>query len=587
MRIGIALKLSVLLAVVGVLTAGTTGYYAHKVSRDLLVRSAKNELLTSTQLLARQLMLMRDEIERNLRILAAHPATIAALQYGEETDEDQVAVLFELMMAANPGYFQIRLIAAGDNGLERVRVDRDDSRPIRVTGDELQEKGHYPYVYDTLTLPGGGIYLSRIVINHEHGTHAGLDQPTVQLATPVTDAGGKALGVAVINVDLNGAFGLLAADLPQDFMLFLTNDRGDYLIHPDRTQAFGFDRGRRVLVQDEFPGTQDLIAGKTEYVLTEARSGRYAAAPILAAFISRNVKDTSTESRLLFGLAKPLTSVLAQADKLGIVILQIVLGLCFVCVVLAIIVARYVTRPINSMSAAVQRFAESRHSDGLPLERQDEIGVLARSFHDMRHQIKHQLAELQRSREELEHLARHDALTGLPNRVLFFDRVEQALIAVRRDQTHLALMFIDLDHFKPINDTLGHAFGDSLLHEIAKRIRAAVRESDTPARIGGDEFVVLLRNVQHAEDALTVAEKIRQALNDPFTIEEHTVTVSASMGIAMYPDDGTDSLELSKHADDAMYRAKQNGRNAVVFYADTGFAAGGPIPGEDPLLSSD
>jgi diguanylate cyclase (GGDEF)-like protein len=148
-------------------------------------------------------------------------------------------------------------------------------------------------------------------------------------------------------------------------------------------------------------------------------------------------------------------------------------------------------------------------------------------------------------------------------------------------------MFIDLDHFKPINDTLGHAFGDSLLHEIAKRIRAAVRESDTPARIGGDEFVVLLRNVQHAEDALTVAEKIRQTLNEPFTIDKHTVTVSASMGIAMYPDDGTDSLELSKHADDAMYRAKQNGRNAVVFYADAGPAEDGPFPGGEPLLSPD
>lgn len=587
MKIGIALKLSLLLAIVGVLTAGTTGYYAHKVSRELLVQSAKNDLLTSTRLLARRIVLMRDEIERNLQILAAHPATLAALQYGDETDEDQVAVLFELMMAANPGYFQIRLIGAGDNGLERVRIDRDDSRLIRVTGDDLQEKGHYPYVYDTLRLPGGGIYLSRIVINHERGTHAGLDQPTVQLATPVTDAGGRALGVAVINIDLNGAFGLLAADLPKNFMLYLANDRGDYLIHPDSTQTFGFERGRRVLVQDEYPGTRDLVAGKSDRVLIEARNGRHAERPVLAAFISRNVEATSAESRLLFGLALPLTSVLAQADQLGIVILQIVLGLCFVCVVLAIVVARYVARPINSMSEAVQRFAESHHSDGLPLERQDEIGVLARGFHDMRHQIKQQLTELQRSREELEHLARHDALTGLPNRVLFFDRVEQALIAVRRDQTHLALMFIDLDHFKPINDTLGHAFGDSLLHEIAKRIRAAVRESDTPARIGGDEFVVLLRNVQHAEDALTVAEKIRQTLNEPFTIDKHTVTVSASMGIAMYPDDGTDSLELSKHADDAMYRAKQNGRNAVVFYADAGPAEDGPFPGGEPLLSPD
>ncbi len=134
----------------------------------------------------------------------------------------------------------------------------------------------------------------------------------------------------------------------------------------------------------------------------------------------------------------------------------------------------------------------------------------------------------------------------------------------------MAVLFIDLDRFKPINDNLGHAVGDLLLKAVAERIRRVIRESDTPARIGGDEFVVLLEMIQDDIDAQTVAEKIRVALNQPFEIvehgEEHRIAVSACIGIAFYPEDGTDMTELSRHADEAMYRAKENGRNAVAFY---------------------
>ena len=136
------------------------------------------------------------------------------------------------------------------------------------------------------------------------------------------------------------------------------------------------------------------------------------------------------------------------------------------------------------------------------------------------------------------------------------------------------MLFIDLDRFKPINDNLGHSVGDLLLKAVAERIRRVIRESDTPARIGGDEFVVLLETIQDDIDAQTVAEKIRVALGQPFEIaghgEEHRIAVSACIGIAFYPEDGTDMTELSRHADEAMYRAKENGRNAVAFYNTSG-----------------
>ena len=570
MKFGIASRLSILLAVAVTVTAGVTAYSAYVVSRDLLVASAEDELLTSTKVLSRRIALARNENVRDLHILSQHPAAGAALEAENPTAQDQLAKLFELVMQASPAYYQVRLIAAHDHGLEHVRVDRDGTGLVRVTGDELQEKGHYPYVFDTARLAAGEIYLSRITINHEVGTHFVRDMPTIQLATPVLGAAGSVLGVVVINVDLNGAFAQLAADLPKDVRLFLANGDGDFLVHPDPAQAFAFDRGRRALVQEEFPETRDLVLRKTDQVLFVARDGAYAADPVVAAFISRKVNAASMEKHLVLGLTQPLTTVLERVDTLAGVTLRIVLALSFVCIVLAALLARAVTRPINSMTRAVERFADGELATGLPLDRRDEIGVLARCFHRMCRQIQQQIAELNCRREEMESLARHDPLTGLANRRLLVEHAEHAFASARRDNERLAVLFIDLDRFKPINDNLGHAVGDLLLKAVAERIRGVIRESDTPARIGGDEFVVLLEMIQDDVDAQTVAEKIRVALNQPFEIvghgEEHRIAVSACIGIAFYPEDGTDLIELSRHADEAMYRAKESGRNAVAFY---------------------
>ncbi|MDL2339445.1 MAG: cache domain-containing protein, partial [Pseudomonadota bacterium] len=345
-------KLALLLAMVGALTAGLTGLYAYRASRQLLVESAQDKLLTSTQVLARRITLSRQEIARNLKVLANHPAAVSVLQQNDVAQARQMTALFGLMMSANPSYFQLRLISASEHGLERVRVDRQGDKAIEVTGDDLQEKGHLPYVAETLKLRAGESYLSEIAVNHERGTSAGLDQPALQLASPVTDARGIALGVVVINVDLNGMFALLAADLPKSFKLFLANDDGDILIHPDASRAFGFDKGRRMLIQDEFTPTREVVEGKREHVVFDATDLNLGSDPVVAAFIGQNVDVPSHEQRLVLGLAQPLAEVVAQARQLGTAILQIVLGLCLACLLLAAILARAFTRPINAMSAA-------------------------------------------------------------------------------------------------------------------------------------------------------------------------------------------------------------------------------------------
>ena len=580
MKFGIAAKLSLLLAIVGVLSAGLTGFYSYEASRKILIRSAKNELSNSAGALLRRIGLSRAEIARNLQLIAEHPAAAEAVVAGQSAsepkakteakgnvDSDAIAELFRLLMLANPDYVQMRLIAFNDHGLERVRVDRDGERLMRVLGDELQEKGHLPYVFETRRLAPHAIYLSRFSINRERGAHSGFGKPAVQMATPVFNAQQAAVGVVVINVDMNNGFSQLASAVPKDYRLYLANGNGDYLIHPDPDKAFGFDRGRPVFVQEEFPATQALIDGRSDRILFESRDGEHAAAPLVAAFVARRIEAASPEKALIVGLSQPMAAVIAEADRLSETTLRIVLGLCLVCILLAVIVGRAVSRPINSMSNVAKRFAYGQRAGGLPLEREDEIGVLARSFLHMQNQINAQMDELRQSRQDLEHLARHDSLTGLPNRILFDEHMEHALAARRREIAQLALLFVDIDRFKPINDMLGHAIGDLLLKEIADRIRLAVRGSDIPARIGGDEFVVLLPVISQREDALTVAEKIRVSIMKPFAIEGHQLAVSASIGIAIFPDDGSELIELAKHADKAMYVAKEQGRNAVLFYS--------------------
>ena len=179
----------------------------------------------------------------------------------------------------------------------------------------------------------------------------------------------------------------------------------------------------------------------------------------------------------------------------------------------------------------------------------------------------HKLAEqIQMSKTHLDHLAHHDGLTDLPNRMLLHDRLGQAIESARRRGRKLALLFMDVDRFKNINDSLGHGIGDQLLQSVAKRLVECVRHSDSVCRQGGDEFIILLAEIEHAEDAALSAQKVLTALAIPHRIDQHDLYISVSIGICIYPDDGSDATSLIKGADMAMYHTKGNGGNDYTFF---------------------
>jgi diguanylate cyclase (GGDEF)-like protein len=166
-------------------------------------------------------------------------------------------------------------------------------------------------------------------------------------------------------------------------------------------------------------------------------------------------------------------------------------------------------------------------------------------------------------------LAHYDSLTGLVNRDFFHTTLSKSLLRAKRNNQTLGLMFLDLDHFKEINDTLGHAAGDYLLISVTKRLQSCVRETDTIARLGGDEFTIILDSIQQSENAGMIAGKILQALAEPFLISEHQVYITSSIGITLYPKDATNLEEMIKYADTAMYKAKEKGRNNYQYFTDS------------------
>lgn len=547
---GLAWRVGLVIGLCSVLAVGLSSFAAYQASRRLLVAGAEARLQTAAGVLARQLAVALDAGARDLLLLAGHPRMLRPLVEPEAQPQADGLLLFEGLVRSHAEYQQLRLIDADHHGLERVRVDREATGVRSLAPDELLEKGHLPYVYETLKLAPGAIYVSGARLGGEAGDGP---RPVLQMAVAVRDATQRARGVVVVSIDLERLFAQLAADLPPGLQLYLMNRGGDYLIHPDPARAFAFERGQRGHVLDEVPAAAALLSGRqSQLVATSARG-------TVVAFAHQPASELPLDGGFIVGLAQPLTDVLADGEALGLQVLRIGLALSAVALLLAALLARALTRPLLQVVEAVRRFGDDAAAATieLPLRRRDEIGLLARSVQGMQAQIRQQLDHLQHKQQELDQLASRDSLTGLLNRRVFLDRLAHALAKARRDQGQLALLFVDLDRFKAVNDQHGHAAGDLLLQTLAQRLRLTVREADTVARLGGDEFVVLLEQSPPWQAAETVAAKLQQALAMPVVLGDQALQIDASIGIGRYPEDGNTVNELLAAADQAMYRVKR------------------------------
>ncbi|ADE11899.1 EAL domain-containing protein [Sideroxydans lithotrophicus] len=878
MRFGIALKLTAMLAAFCILAIGLTGYYTYHATREILVNKASQDIVLSTRIMGRRFSMAADDVAKDALFFAGMPGIRYVIGSGRaaEIARQNLAEQFRSMLSEHPTYYQIRFISAQNNGIELVRVDRDSNGYKIVRGQDLQEKMQFPYVYESLRLAAGQVHYSNIFINREIGAHVGLNKPTLQVATPVQSADGRTLGVLVINVDLNRIFALLKADLRSEYQLYLANQAGDFLIHPDNSMTFGFDYGRRFLVQDTFKPVAALINEISEAVAVHSNSVDEKS-DVVGGFVRIPFGDERAQSFVIIGMTVPLDIVLAETDAMVRNSVRIAIGMSLAAIVMSILVAMLFSRPLKRLVRVVQRFSDTRELTPETIHNHDEIGVLAQSIYQMQENILDHLGELniqneilqqeihereqmeryeqfrsqslellagdnsilsilkaivqgverlnpgmlcsillldkdgkhlgkgiapslpdfyntaiegveiglgvgscgtaaytkeriivediqthpywalykelaakaglgscwsqpilsstdqvlgtfaiyhhqaytptesdiqlieqsarlasiaierkrseealhysekrfrdvndaageyvwemgtdmvytyvsnrsvdvkgyvpdellghtpmefmpvediphvreivnraiasntsfklqhrditksgtllweevngvpffdehgelmglrgtgmnitdrKRAEEEIKSLAFYDPLTHLPNRRLLVDRLQHALASSTRSGREGALLFIDLDNFKTLNDTLGHDIGDLLLQQVALRLASCVREGDTVARLGGDEFVVMLeelseQTLEAAAQTESIGEKILLTLNQPYLLAAHEYRNSPSIGATLFGNKPQSIEELLKQADIAMYQAKKAGRNTLRFF---------------------
>ncbi|MCP4597527.1 EAL domain-containing protein [Neptuniibacter sp.] len=272
------------------------------------------------------------------------------------------------------------------------------------------------------------------------------------------------------------------------------------------------------------------------------------------------VEETALELGML------LDEIIDTSRERIVLILIAVLFITLLSVTL--IIKRNIRKPLDGLIQGIQAFQEGDLDKQVDLKRRDEWDDVQTALNQMAHALRVSYDNIQDKQDSLTHLAHHDVLTGLPNRLMLMEQLQHTIHKSERSGERFALLFMDLDRFKNVNDSLGHAAGDKLLIEVSKRLSASVRKMDTPARLGGDEFTVILDSIEDPKDAAKVAHNLIDAFSRVVEIEGRDLYVTTSIGISFYPEDGKGADELVRNADAAMYKAKQNGRNGYQFYTE-------------------
>lgn len=420
-------------------------------------------------------------------------------------------------------YDQIRYL--NENGQEVVRVNFNDGAPTIVAQKNLQNKQQRYYFLDAFNLKAGEIFISPLDLNVEHGKVETPYKPMIRFGTPVFDQTGKKRGIVLLNYLASNLLNLIqnVGDTAHGKMMLLNTD-GYWLKHPDSEKEWGFmfENKSQVSAVKESPEIwRQLLASS---------SGQLRMPDGIYTFETVSPFDSTAIKGLMVN-AEDISPNACTWKIVSFISSQILSS--------------------NAKSLMVSLFAM-----GAGLFLITAIGAWYLALAITRRKLY---------QSQLLSMAHFDKLTGLPNRALFFDRLNQAFVLAERYSRQCALLFVDLDGFKHVNDTLGHPAGDELLISVAARMNSCCRNSDTVARMGGDEFAVILTEISSSKGAQIFAERILSSLGEPFPLKEGDAKIGASIGIALFPSKGETSGDLLKKADEAMYVSKSKGKNTFTF----------------------
>nr|WP_298376671.1 EAL domain-containing protein [uncultured Halomonas sp.] len=529
-------------------------WLAYDQLRSSGIERSSSQMTTVMDQLARSFQMHQDVAEANIQLFA-DASLMRSYALTEDEEERYVLMLPSLLklftsyLRAYPDYTEIRFLLP--DGYEDARAT------LKPIPNAMEEEGETPFFKALSRFEG--TTMSRVSIRPD------VDGASMQVARPIRlinlamedplSARPTLRGYLIVTMTLDFMTEQMTASrIGENGHTLIVNKQGEILFHQDPSQigkqlaaqllekAWSADGSKRLLnaaYQDE-PG---LVATRRLH-----------------------------EDLLLIGVL-PESELLIESQRLEKVIVWIVFG-TVVLMIVALLIAMnlLMVRPLKQLMRAVREIGSGNLTPRIALSSNDELGQLALSFQEMgRH--------LQTSRHKIERLAYHDSLTGLPNRLMFHEYLQHMVALARREDTQMAILFLDLDNFKRINDTLGHQVGDQLLKEMAARLSMVLRledfiyheaypnTSEVIARLGGDEFIILLPNIKSPKDAAKTATRILKAIKDPVYLDGHELCIGTSIGISLFPSDGAEVNDLVKYADAAMYHAKEQGRHNFQFYS--------------------
>lgn len=530
------------------------GWLAYEQLRSTGVERASSQLTTLMDQLARNVQVRTAVAEANVKLFA--DSSLMRSYALTDDEEERYALmlpsllkLFKSYLRAYPDYYEIRFLLP--DGFE-------DARATLTAIPNATEEEEDTVFFKRLAQFKGEIF-SRVLTNPDNGEISLQVARPLQLINNATDdplsTQPKLRGFLVVTMDLGFVAEQIAANRIGHRGHTLVIDRsGKIVFHPDPSQVGGYLPATLMETVQSFTDAQ--------------RQYRAAYEDDHAVLATRRIH----EDLLLIGIL-PESELIEESRDLGATVAWVTV----VTVILTITALLYamhflMVRPLKHLVRAAGEISNGNLTPDIPLTSRDEIGQLALSFQGMGR-------NLEKSRQKIERLAYHDSLTGLPNRLLFREYLQHMIALARRETNKMAVLFLDLDNFKRVNDTLGHQVGDQLLKEMAARLMSILRAEDfvhretyqetseVLARLGGDEFIILLPKINESHDAAKVASRILEVMEEPFRFDGHELYNGTSIGITLFPDDGTEVNDLIKRADVAMYHAKEQGRNNFQFYS--------------------
>lgn len=530
------------------------GWLAYDQLRSTAVERSSGQMSTLMDQVARNFQVHQSVARANARLFA-DASLMRAYALTEDEEERYVLMLpsllklFSSYLRAYPEYSEIRFLLP--DGYEDARAT------LVAIPNATEEEGDTAF-FQKLNRFTGDTFVRVSLPPESHVISLQVARPIrlIDLTTQDPLNSKPTLrGYLVVTMGLGFMAEQIASSrIGKNGHSLIINERGKILFHQDSSQLGQYVPASLL--------NKVLQTGATKQLLPALYQG----ADSLVA--TRRLHN----GLLLIGVV-PEWELVEESQRLGNVVAWIVLG-TVVLMISALLVAMnlLMVRPLKKLMEAVREIGDGNLTPKIALSSSDELGQLVLSFQDM-------AGNLEKSRIRIERLAYHDSLTGLPNRFQAHENLRHMIALARRSNDKMAVLFLDLDNFKRVNDTLGHQVGDQLLKEMANRLTSVLRAEDfihqqTPpyvsdvlARLGGDEFVVLLSKIDSSQDAARVASRILEVMKLPFHFEDKEIYSGGSVGISVFPDDGTEVDDLIKRADAAMYQAKEQGRNNFQFYS--------------------